>query len=253
MSAPKALRIGVLTPSSNTILEPATTRMLSSVPGVSVHFSRFRVTQIALSADALAQFDNSAILDAAQLLADAKVDVIVWSGTSASWMGFDKDERLCSDIIRRTGIPAGTSILAIRDAFAQMGYSKVGLVTPYIDDIQHRIVANWTAAGLTITDERHLSIQDNFSFSRISEATVAEQVRAVAASGCEVVAILCTNMVGAGVAAALEEELGVAVFDSVAVAVWDALRIAGQDPAQLHQWGSLFWIPPQQPSGRPLM
>ncbi|KFC69915.1 Maleate isomerase [Devosia sp. LC5] len=243
-----SLRIGVLTPSSNTILEPATTRMLSAIPGVSVHFSRFRVTQIALSADALAQFDNSTILDAAQLLADAKVDVIVWSGTSAAWMGFDKDERLCAEITQRTGIPAGTSILAIRDAFTQSGYSKIGLVTPYLDEIQHRIVTNWTAAGLTITDERHLSIQDNFSFSRISEATVAQQVRAVAASGCQVVAILCTNMVGAGIAAALEEELGIAVFDSVATAVWDALRITARGPALLSQWGRLFSGVPRAPA-----
>ena len=235
-----ALRIGVLTPSSNTILEPSTVSMLSGVSGASAHFSRFRVTQIALSEAALAQFDNSAILDAALLLADARVDVIVWSGTSAAWMGFDKDERLCAQITQHTGVPAGTSILAMRDAFAQFGYSKIGLVTPYIADVQQRIITNWSAAGLTITEERHLSIQDNFSFSQISEVTVADQVRAVAESGCEVGAILCTNMVGARIAPRLEDELGIAVFDSVATAVWDALRITGREPTGLHDWGSLF-------------
>ena len=30
-----------------------------------------------------------------ELLAHAKVDVIAWNGTSASWLGFDRDERLC--------------------------------------------------------------------------------------------------------------------------------------------------------------
>lgn len=234
------IRIGVLTPSSNTILEPATCRMLAGAPGVSVHFSRFRVVRIALSADALAQFDNSAILDAAQLLADARVDVIAWSGTSAAWMGFDKDEALCAEITRRTGIAAGTSILAMRDAFAARGYERIGLVTPYLPEVQERIIANWTAAGLTITGERHLSIEDNFSFSEISEAMVAEQVRAVAATGCQAVAVLCTNMVGAAIAAQLEAELGVAVFDSVAAAVWDSLRIVGRDPGLLGAWGSLF-------------
>jgi len=234
------LRVGILTPSSNTILEPTTTGMLAGLPGVSLHFSRFRVVRIALSADALAQFDNSAILDAADLLADARVDVIVWSGTSAAWMGFDKDERLCAEITRRTGIPAGTSILAIRDAFAAFGYSRIGLVTPYLPDVQQRIIANWSDAGLTITAERHLSIADNFSFSRITEAQVADQVRAVAASGCQVVAVLCTNMVGAGIAARLEAELGVAVFDSVATAVWDVLRLTGRQTSPLRPWGSLF-------------
>ncbi len=34
-------RFGVLTPSSNTALEPLTSAMVAMVPGVSAHFSRF--------------------------------------------------------------------------------------------------------------------------------------------------------------------------------------------------------------------
>jgi maleate isomerase len=91
----KPIRIGVLTPSSNTALEPLTSSIVSVMPGVTTHFSRFRVTQIALSDQALGQFDDSKILSAAELLADANPDVITWSGTSAGWMGFDKDVLLC--------------------------------------------------------------------------------------------------------------------------------------------------------------
>ena len=36
---------GVVTPSSNTVLEPLTSAMLAQVPGASAHFSRFTVTQ----------------------------------------------------------------------------------------------------------------------------------------------------------------------------------------------------------------
>ena len=55
----RPVRLGMLTPSSNTVLEPVTTAMLAGLPEVSVHFSRFRVTEIALSADSLAQFDDA--------------------------------------------------------------------------------------------------------------------------------------------------------------------------------------------------
>ena len=51
MSPP--LRLGVLTPSSNTALEPLTSSIVGALPGTSVHFSRFRVTEIALDARAL--------------------------------------------------------------------------------------------------------------------------------------------------------------------------------------------------------
>ena len=75
----KRLRIGILTPSSNTALEPITCAMLSALPQLSAHFARFTVTEISLTNRALGQFDVSRILDAAKQLADARVDVIGWS------------------------------------------------------------------------------------------------------------------------------------------------------------------------------
>ena len=64
--------LGMLTPSSNTALEPLTSAMVAGLPGVSAHFSRFPVTEISLRDQALGQFDDSKILEAARLLADAK-------------------------------------------------------------------------------------------------------------------------------------------------------------------------------------
>ena len=113
-------RLGMLTPSSNTALEPITYAMLAGVEDISVHFSRFKVTEIALSESALRQFDHSEILRAAELLAHAKVDVIAWNGTSASWLGFDRDERLCERITEATGIRACTTVLAYRDLFRRL-------------------------------------------------------------------------------------------------------------------------------------
>ena len=47
-----------VTPSSNTALEPLTSAMVSSLPGVSAHFSRFTVTEISLRDASLRQFDD---------------------------------------------------------------------------------------------------------------------------------------------------------------------------------------------------
>src|SRR5947207_14678755 len=90
--------LGMLTPSSNTILEPVTTAMLSGLPEVTAHISRFKVTEIALSGSALAQFDDSEILRAAELLAHAKVNVIAWNGTSSGWLGVERHVTLCDRI-----------------------------------------------------------------------------------------------------------------------------------------------------------
>ena len=64
--------LGMLTPSSDTTLEPVTSAMLAGVPEASAHFARFKVTEIALGGAALAQFDPAPILAAAELLSHAR-------------------------------------------------------------------------------------------------------------------------------------------------------------------------------------
>ena len=236
----RPVRLGMLTPSSNTALEPITCAMLAGIGDVSAHFSRFKVTEIALSDAALRQFDASEILRAAELLAHAKVDVIAWNGTSASWLGFDRDETLCEQISAATGIKACTTVLAYRDLLRHIGAERIGLVTPYRQDVQDRIIANWNSEGLHCFAERHLSLQDNFSFAEVREAEVARLIEQVIREGCDAAVVLCTNMRGAGAAERLERGYGVPVLDSIAVTLWACLRAAGCDPSRIHGWGSLF-------------
>jgi maleate isomerase len=236
-------RLGMIAPSSNSVLEPVTYAMLADAPGISAHFSRFRVTEIALDAPALHQFDPSLMLPAADLLSDAKVDAIAWNGTSASWLGIDRDNSLCTSISGRSGKPATTSTVACIDAVRSGGAQRVGLVTPYTDDVQARIGAVWAGEGIACHAERHLGLRDNFSFGQVACAEIADMIRAVAAEGCDAVVVLCTNMEGAAVAAALERELQILILDSVAVTLWRTMLLAGADPTILSRWGRVFQLP----------
>ena len=236
----KRILLGMLTPSSNTTLEPVTSRMISGIAEASAHFGRFKVTEIALSKSALGQFDDSEILRAAELLAHAKVDVIAWNGTSAGWLGFDSDERLCRRIKEATGIPACTSVLAQNEIFRIAGVARMGLVSPYLDDVQAAIVRNYAAAGIECVAERHLGLRDNFSFSEVGEEEIASMVREVAAAKPDAISILCTNLRGAPLVDALERETGVLVCDSIATVVWKSLLLAGDDPRRLTGWGRIF-------------
>lgn len=232
--------LGMLTPSSNTVLEPITTAMLAGLPEVSAHFGRFRVTEIALSPQALGQFDDGEILRAAELLSHAKVDVIAWNGTSASWLGFEADERLCRRITETTGAAACTSVLALNEIFGRTGVKRFGLVTPYRDDVQAAIVRHYAEAGLDCVAERHLGLQDNFAFSEVSADTLRALVREVAASRPDAISILCTNLRGAPLVEELEAELGIPIYDSISTVVWKSLRLAGVDTARVKGWGHLF-------------
>jgi maleate isomerase len=232
--------LGMLTPSSNTVLEPVTGAMLREVPEASAHFGRFAVTRIALSDSALAQFDTPGVLDAARLLAHARCGVIAWSGTSSSWLGFEADRRLCSAIEAATGAKACTSVLALNDALERTGARRIGLVTPYLGDVQARIVENYRRAGIEVIAERHLGLEDNFSFSDVGPGELRALVRDVARARPDAIAILCTNLRGAPLVPELEAELGLPIYDSVATAVWHSLRLAGIDTRRLASWGRLF-------------
>ena len=232
--------LGMLTPSSNTVLEPVTHEMLRELPQASAHFGRFAVTRIALSTDALAQFDSAGILAAAQLLSHARCQVIGWSGTSSSWLGFESDQELCRQIEKSTGAQACTSVLALNEILRTTGAASFGLVTPYLDDVQQRIIANYAQAGFTCVAERHLGLSDNFSFSDVSAAQLQAMIREVAAARPQAIVVLCTNLRAAPLVPALEAETGIPIYDSVATVVWKALRLAGADTRQIRSWGRLF-------------
>lgn len=236
----KRTLIGMLTPSSNTALEPITTMMLAGLPDASAHFGRFRVTQIALNDTALKQFDDSNILAAAELLADAELHAIAWNGTSSSWLGFDSDEKLCQRITERTGIPAGTSVLAINEILGATGARDIAFVTPYTDDVQARIDANYARAGFNVVAERHLGLSHNFSFSEVGEEEIVAMVREVAKAKPQAIIPLCTNLKAAPLVEQLEREIGIPIYDSISTAVWKCLKLAGVDPKRVAGWGRLF-------------
>jgi maleate isomerase len=234
--------LGMITPSSNTALEPVTARLLAGLPEASVHAGRFRVTEISMGASALGQFDMAPMLAAADLLADAHCHAICWNGTSAGWLGFDRDRQLCAEIERRTGIRATSAVLALLDAFRLAGITRYGLVSPYTDDIQQAIIANFARSGFECVAERHAGIRVNFDFSTIESSTIAAMLDEVAASRPQAVVILCTNMDGASLAEDFERRTGVLLLDSIAFAAWGSLRAAGVDTRRVQGWGRLFSI-----------
>jgi maleate isomerase len=234
----------MLTPSSNTVLEPYVSAILHPLlPAVTAHFQRFTVQSIGLDDAAMDQFADTTIVAAAETLADARPDVIAWAGTSGSWRGFDLDRALCRAITERTGVPATTSVQAINTILDRTRPQRVGLVTPYVGDVQAKIIDNYAAAGHTVHAECHLDDPGNFSFAEYSTEVVAQLIREVVADGCDAVVVLCTNFRGAACAAQIELETGVPIYDSVSATVWQCLALTGHRPSVIEGWGGLFGDP----------
>lgn len=234
-------RVGMLTPSSNTVLEPYTSAMFNPFGDeASAHFGRFRVVEISMSGNSQGQFTDAPILEAARSLAEAKVDLIAWNGTSASWLGLEKDRTLCALIEAETGIKATSTSLAYDRLFRGIGLDTLGLVTPYLTEVQDLIIAQYASFGITVTADARLEEKVNHAFAAYSADQVAQMIRDVAQSKPTAISILCTNFRGASQAQALEAETGIPIFDSVSVTAAHCMRELGLDPARVTGWGSVF-------------
>jgi maleate isomerase len=152
----------------------------------------------------------------------------------------EADHALCREIEAATGARACTSVLALNEALAVTGARRIGLVTPYLPQVQERIIATYAGNGITVVAESHIGLSENFGFSEVDEATIEAGIRRVAEARPDAIAVFCTNLRGAPLAERLEAALGIPIYDTVATAVWQSLLLCGEDPARIEGWGSLF-------------
>lgn len=204
-------RLGLLIPSSNVVLET----LIKQTSGASTfHFSRLGVLDVKLDDTSRAQFEQETQLAAAKLLCDAKVDAVVWGGTSASWLGLEHDNRFVDLMQQQTGVPAGSCVLEINRQLRAMGAKRLGMVTPYTADVAEKINHNYETMGFKIAASIHDGGDLSNDFASIPQATIARMIRTVAAAQPDAIIIMCTNVAGAALAQSLSGEVGCPIIDS---------------------------------------
>ena len=234
------VRIGMITPSSNTMVEPITSAMTAHlIDQLSVHYARIRVTRISLERDSLDQFELDEMLGAARLLADARPHLICWNGTSAAWKGLRADEAICEAIQRETGVPATTATIAQFEAFKAYGVSRYALAVPYLPDVRDAIVRTYGEAGAECVSSRALGISTNYDFAEVGLDRLRALIRESDAPEAEAIVVVCTNLAAARVVEEMEQELGKPIFDSLVLALWHPLRMLGWSKP-IPGWGRLL-------------
>jgi maleate isomerase len=234
-NATRNRRLGIITPSSNTNVEPTTYAMLAGIPGVTAHFSRFGLPpslEVTIGAHVLAP--------AAELLAEAAVDVLVFHGTAGSWTGVEAERELCRELERRTGIPATTATLATIDALRAIGAENLSMVFPGAEWITRDIATEYGRYGLRFS---HVHWTDRFGsnleMGALSPAEVEAFVTPGIVDGVDAVAVIGTNLAAAPLVDALERRHDVTIVDSTAATTWQLLRMAGVEERPAG-WGRFF-------------
>lgn len=209
-------RVGLMIPSSNTMMEVDFTRDLP--PGAALHTARMFM-QDTTPAGESRMLDEFA-LPAARDLGTARPDVVVFGCTSAGALrGNDYDTELCERISELAGAPTVSTIGAVRTAIEASGAASIGVITPYVDELNEKIKASIEADGTPVTAITGLGITDNFAIAEVEpDEIVAFAVRALgglAAGGhIDLVFASCTNFGAMAARPALAQRLGLPVITS---------------------------------------
>ena len=233
-------KLGHITPSCNSALEPLTTRISAPLDArVSHHFARIPVGNISLEGQDTGQFEIPIMVAAAQSLCDAAMDAVVWNGTSGCWNGTQADVDMCAAITAATGVPASTSTLAQYDAFDRFGMTRFALAVPYTDDVTRQTIATYEEAGYTTVSHANLGMSSGRDMAYVPFDEIKRLLRAADSPEAECIVVICTGLPAAVVVDEMEQELGKPIFDSVAVTLWKGLELAGA-PAPIQGWGRLL-------------
>ena len=138
---------------------------------------------------------------------------------------------------------ATTSVLGLNRALRLcLGVKRLGLVTPYMDDVQQLIISNYQSVGIEIGAgmERHLRIERNTDIAEIGEDVLDGMVEEVVRGGVEAVSTFCTNLVAAQRVDYWERKHGIPVLDTVTIVVWDMLRVLGVEAKGVEGWGMIW-------------
>ncbi len=216
-------RIGLIIPSSNTTMEPEFWRMAPE--GVSVHTARMKLS--AVTVEELVEMEKDAVR-AAQLLATADVDILVYGCTTGSLVkGPGYDREITEKLTRATGIKAVATATAVLEALEELGARRVALATPYIEEVNRKEVEFLESQGYKVVDLKYLGIRENTEIGRQTPQIAYRLAKSLETSSADAVFISCTNFRTIEVIKLLEKDLGIPVFSSNTATMWLTLKELG--------------------------
>ena len=218
-------RLGLLVLESDQTMEWEF-RDLTHLPGVSVYHSRL-ANAVTVTPETLAAMEHE-LPSAANLLPDyLGLTAIGYGCTSgATIIG----ETRVSEIIATShpGVPSTNPLSAAKAAFAALGISRIGLLTPYTPDVTQAMQACFEEAGISVQVVGSFYEDSDEVVGRIDDTSILDGAIAVGSSvDVDAVFVSCTSLRAASVIPRAEEILNKPVTASNHALAWHMLRLAG--------------------------
>jgi maleate cis-trans isomerase len=227
--APRGL-IGVLTPQANTTVEPEFAMLWpAGIAMLNARMTSPKDTIVARLLDYLRDLPG-----AAAQFANAPIDAIAFACTGASYYaGVEEEDALVARMEDRLGIPVITAATAVRDAFHAVGAERIGLVSPYPDDLTDAATGYWRARGFDVVDVSRGAMQDGafHPIYAMNAAGAAAALAALPAGRAQAVAMLGTGMPTLGAILAKPFVGEAPVTSCMHALAWRCVRAVTRQPA----------------------
>ena len=185
-------RVGLLIPSSNTVMEVDFYRHLPA--SATVHTGRMYMEATTVKGEE-EMLDDHCLPTAADV-ATAKPDLVVFGCTSAGALrGNAYDADLCRRISEVSGKPTVSVIESVRRKLTSLKVERVAVLTPYIEDLNVRIKASVEDDGIEVASIHGMGISVNFNLALVEPLEILAFAREKLGTNPAVDALFisCTN------------------------------------------------------------
>jgi maleate isomerase len=217
-------KIGLLVMFDDSITEPNIDDIFGRIDGISSYAARLNYPIDDCTVEGLARLYDD--VDKATIqLASLKPNVICFCCTSGSVV--IGEQKLLNTIkANAQGASPTTTITAVKNAFKELGLTKIAMGTPYIDEInaiEHRHLED---AGFSVVNVEGLQIRSSSAICALPPEPLYELGKSVDRPEADCVFISCGGLNMLPVIEQLERDIGKPVITSNTAIAWDVLRKA---------------------------
>jgi maleate isomerase len=237
MSMTEAVRLGVVVPSVNIVVEEWYPRVVPD--GVSVHFARMLIAD-GSAPEKIIAMDRQDGRRAIEQIASCRPHAVAYGCTASSIVqGHAFDERLRGEIRHIAGVPATTATDSIFAACRALGLRRVTAISPYteaVDAAEHRFFAE---GGIETVAGAHLDIIEGFRLAEPNPEAILDLALHAWDPQSDGLVAACLNFRSHPIIDALEARIGKPVVTSTQAVLWRLLRLAGV-ASPIHGFGRLL-------------
>ena len=209
----RKIRIGLLVPSSNTVME---NDLHAGLPKdrYTVHTARMYLEETTREAEIrmIEEFAPKAAKD----VGTARLDLMVFGCTSAgSLFGLAYDRKVCANLGELARCASLGTISAVNDTLDSRGFKRIAVITPYIDDLTKAVASAAENESREVVAAHGMGISVNVELATPTPAEIVafatERLKGVEMDG---LFVSCTNFRALEALPELEKAFGVPVVTS---------------------------------------